>query len=88
MTASRERHDDAGNGAGQRVDLERYGTKVIGHRRWSFKEGRAYYRIADERNKVASGWIPEERLKQMVENARQMDRTTEAERQNDLEASL
>ena len=54
---------------GQRVTLERYGEKVVSARRWSFKEGRAYYQVADPRSNTGSGWMPEERLKQMVEDA-------------------
>lgn len=54
---------------GQPLILVRYGAKVVSARRWSFKEGKAYYQVADPRSNTGSGWIPEERLKQMVEDA-------------------
>lgn len=60
-------NDYAAFKVGQEVRLHRYGSKVIAHRRWSFREGKAYYKVADPRKNVASGWIPEERLKGMID---------------------
>lgn len=51
----------------QEVMMGRNGRRVVVHRKWSFKYGITFYRVADPRRNVASGWIAED---QMVEFTR------------------
>lgn len=46
----------------QIVMMGKNGPRVVVHRKWSFKYGITFYRVADPRRNVASGWIPEDRM--------------------------
>lgn len=46
----------------QEVMMGKNGPRVVVHRKWSFKYGITFYRVADPRRNVASGWIPEDRM--------------------------
>ena len=46
----------------QEVMMGRNGPRMVVHRKWSFKHGITFYRVADPRRNVASGWISEDRM--------------------------
>lgn len=46
----------------QEVMMGKNGWRMVVHRKWSFKYGITFYRVADPRRNVASGWIPEDRM--------------------------
>lgn len=46
----------------QEVMMGRNGPRLVVHRKWSFKYGITFYRVADPRRNVASGWIAEDRM--------------------------
>lgn len=46
----------------QEVMMGRNGPRMVVHRKWSFKYGVTFYRVADPRRNVASGWISEDRM--------------------------
>ncbi len=46
----------------QEVMMGKNGPRIVVLRKWSFKYGITFYRVADPRRNVASGWIPEDRM--------------------------
>ena len=46
----------------QEVFMGRNGWRIVVHRKWSFRHGITFYRVADPRRNVASQWIPEDRM--------------------------
>ena len=46
----------------EQVMMGRNGPRMVVHRKWSFKLGTAFYRVADPRRNVASQWLSEERM--------------------------
>ena len=47
---------------GQPVFMGRNGWRNVVHRKWSFRFGITFYRVADPCRNVASGWIAEDRM--------------------------
>lgn len=46
----------------QEVMMGANGWRTVVNRRWNFKRGMAFYRVADRRRNVASGWVSEEQM--------------------------
>ncbi len=47
---------------GQVVFMGRNGWRTVVQRKWSFRHGITFYRVADPRRNVASGWLSEDRM--------------------------
>lgn len=46
----------------QQVLMGRNGPRIVVHRKWSFRHGITFYRVADPRRNVPSQWISEDRM--------------------------